>query len=645
MNNPVIQVLLCCLFVMNANMVRGDTIPAENLSKASKPAQATKITQPLIPALQQPSCVVRTHPTNSLRKKRPVKTQVPSHLDTNPLQSRSPSAANEKTFPIAKTSTGKSIVLANQQQQLVSWNTEAECPLYFEGHHQSNVIDIIVSPNDRYVLSSSQDRKVKVWDFETGKELTELVGNEHPIAAIALSESGVIAALGSMDSRISIWDMEHNKKMNVYKNKHAPSQQELNGGVSSLALTVGLKGQWLAVADNAGWVTLWDIRDGTIYEDYKAFNQKVRTIKLTAGGEYIVAGSAEGKLLIWNKLTKEKKIINLNQGSAAIEKVDISPDGQYVLAGDQAGKVYLIEMDAGIINYGIKVSGASIILASFNNNEEATIVDSEYQIWRFRLDNKQLAPISDISWSAITPKSLAGLAGQNWREPKTETEFIWVPGSCFDMGCKYPEDEGCATDNTPSSPVCLDGYWMAKQMVSRDQWLKVMGYALPLPEIKMNMLPEDLTPLATGVSWFGSQGFVCKMNRLTGYNLAIPSEAEWEKACRSGDEQQIKNQDVNTIGIMDSREMSAAPLAMMHINEGVNEWMLDYYDVHSYHFKSKANPVYLSDDFYYYYNQDVHRVKRGGGWDTGRTVPGCITRQFGGPDDHSLLTGFRITAH
>jgi len=563
-----------------------------------------------------------------------------------------PLEAGENFRPVAKTSTGRSILVPNANQHLVSWNTEAECPLYFDGYqpaetHQSDILDIVVSSNDRYAMSSTKDNKVQVWDYETGKELMELAGNEAPVNVMALSEAGVIAALGSQDGKISVWDMEGNKKINIFQNQHGLGNRD-NDAITGLSVSVDMKkGQWIAVGDNTGWVTLWDIRDGSVSEEFKAFNHKVKVLKTTAGGEFVAAGSTEGKVLIWHRLTKEKQLLTINNGQGgAIEKLDISPDSQYLLLGDHSGQVYVMEIDSGAIDYSLKLSGSPIILAAFNNsNEEATIVDADYQVWHLRLDTKQVTAVNDISWEGILPKSTIPLRGRNWTEPKTGTEFIWVPRSCFDMGCKYPEDEGCAADNTPYAHVCLDGYWMAKKLVSKDQWQQVMGYGLPQAEIELKMHDADVSALATGISWQGARGYVCKMNRLTGYDFSIPSEAEWEKACRTGDNQQITSQTIGSIGSENSRILKVNKLPLENMNGSVSEWILDYYYVHGYHFNRESNPINLNDDYYYYYNQEIARVKRGGGWDIGRHNDSCITRQFARPNTHSLLTGFRLTAH
>jgi formylglycine-generating enzyme required for sulfatase activity len=118
-------------------------------------------------------------------------------------------------------------------------------------------------------------------------------------------------------------------------------------------------------------------------------------------------------------------------------------------------------------------------------------------------------------------QSAEPVRGDVWRDPSTGMEFRWVPGGCFKMG----SDVGIKAER-PVHRVCVKGFWMGKNEVTQAQWTRVTG-SNP-SEVK-----EDAHPV-NNVSWNEAQAFIRKLNGLGSAKFRLPSEAEWEYACRSG---------------------------------------------------------------------------------------------------------------
>jgi len=101
-------------------------------------------------------------------------------------------------------------------------------------------------------------------------------------------------------------------------------------------------------------------------------------------------------------------------------------------------------------------------------------------------------------------------------------EFVDIPGGSFQMG----SDKG-GTDEQPVHAVTLQPFKLGKYEVTQAQWRTVMG------NNPSNFSACDDCPVET-VSWDDVQGFIQKLNQQTGGHYRLPSEAEWEYACRSG---------------------------------------------------------------------------------------------------------------
>ena len=104
--------------------------------------------------------------------------------------------------------------------------------------------------------------------------------------------------------------------------------------------------------------------------------------------------------------------------------------------------------------------------------------------------------------------------------------FRWIQPGSFLMGS--PEDEkGRFSNETQHHVILNQGYWFADTACSQALWQAVMGG-------NPSKFKGDNRPVEN-VSWNDAQQFIQKLNQLQyNLNLRLPSEAEWEYACRAG---------------------------------------------------------------------------------------------------------------
>ncbi|XCN71905.1 MAG: SUMF1/EgtB/PvdO family nonheme iron enzyme [Candidatus Electrothrix aestuarii] len=128
------------------------------------------------------------------------------------------------------------------------------------------------------------------------------------------------------------------------------------------------------------------------------------------------------------------------------------------------------------------------------------------------------------------PDSVRGMSGQKGElqrgdtmiDPTTGMEFVYIPKGCFKMGSP-PDEKGRNDDEGPVHEVCVDGFWMGKYEVTQGQWKMIMGKN-PATFQKGDNYPVEQ------ISWEDAQKFILELNRKSGKQYRLPTEAEWEYA-------------------------------------------------------------------------------------------------------------------
>ena len=110
-------------------------------------------------------------------------------------------------------------------------------------------------------------------------------------------------------------------------------------------------------------------------------------------------------------------------------------------------------------------------------------------------------------------------------------EMVSLPGGRFQMGCG-PKDGECYRSEYPRHTVAIRPFAIGKTEITQGQWKAVMG---TLPQHLYFKDCGDDCPVE-GVSWDDVQDFIQHLNDETKKRYRLPTEAEWEYACRAGKE-------------------------------------------------------------------------------------------------------------
>ena len=217
-------------------------------------------------------------------------------------------------------------------------------------------------------------------------------------------------------------------------------------------------------------------------------------------------------------------------------------------------------------------------------------------------------------------------------------EFVLIEPGCFDMGSQ-PWEEGRDRDELRHRVCITHAFDIGKYEVTQGQWERVMGNN-PSYFSKCGLdCPVER------VSWDDAQEFIRELNILTGLNYRLPTEAEWEFACRRdhANEKYCGGSNLDRLGWygMNSEgqthpvgEKSPNRIGLFDMNGNVWEWVQDW-GTSDYYESSPPNDPQGP-------KSGEHRVHRGGGWDDVPRHLRAANRGYDSPKGRFGDLGFRL---
>ena len=225
-------------------------------------------------------------------------------------------------------------------------------------------------------------------------------------------------------------------------------------------------------------------------------------------------------------------------------------------------------------------------------------------------------------------------------------EFCYIPAGDFLMGSPRA-NELMQQDETPQHPVRISKpFWMAKHSVSQAQWNAIM------PNNPSEFFGGDYP--VEHVSWYDCREFLKRLCRIVGRGFRLPTEAEWEYACRAGTTARFYwGEDANETKIgdyawySDNSGINSAPGDPKQPNPvgkklpnpwglhdmlgNVWEWCQDRY--------GEYTSIAVTDPRGPYAGKE--QVIRGGGWNNIPLLLRCAKRSKCGPEERQSTIGFR----
>lgn len=240
--------------------------------------------------------------------------------------------------------------------------------------HTDTVRAIATTPDGKLLASAGgdQDRRVLLWNVETGQQLRQLSGGAATTSSLAFTPDGKLLVAGGSDGSIRLLDVRTGADARVLFGHQGPV----------VSVAVSADGTTLASGSGDATVRLWDLTTGRSIEELRGHAAGVNAVAIAPDGSTIVSGSADRTVKIWER--KNGRTVRTLEGHRDfVNAVAVSPDGSLLASGDEAHLVKLWRVstgrevrtlsgpDAWISSLAFSADGKRIICGSFDGGVRA----------------------------------------------------------------------------------------------------------------------------------------------------------------------------------------------------------------------------------------------------------------------------------
>ncbi|MCI7045192.1 MAG: SUMF1/EgtB/PvdO family nonheme iron enzyme [Prevotella sp.] len=389
--------------------------------------------------------------------------------------------------------------------------------------------------------------------------------------------------------------------------------------IKELAVTPSMTGQTIPLAAPVPIYGMVDISSSPAGADIYIDNVKVGTSPMIIPecliGSHIVSITKQG----YSQFTQT---INVAENTTT-----------EVSATLQNGRPITITAEDNAI---IHIDGTSMGTSTFSGNLAYGQHTVYAELNGKRTDSKTI-DVTMGSTAALPNVTLSFFDNKTFTVKGVTFTMVAVEGGTFMMGATSEQVSDADSDEKPVHQVTLSSYYIGQTEVTQALWEAVMGK-------NPSWVKGDNKPVEQ-VSWNDCQDFVRKLSNLTCKRFRLPTEAEWEYACRGGKKSRgYKYSGSNTIrdvawyignssdGTHPVATKSPNELGIYDMSGNVYEWCQDWYG--DYSSAAQTNPNGASSGSF--------RVLRGGSWYYYAKFCRSSNRNYHAPGYRSGNLGLRL---
>jgi WD40 repeat protein len=221
------------------------------------------------------------------------------------LKTLNPTVRDFGVARVAVSRDGRRLAAKDGNRKITLWDLETGERVRSIDGAARNIYGLAISPDGHRLASSGDDRMVRIWDCESAHERVTLRGHLDTVDFVAFSPDGQLIATASWDRTVKLWDAATGREVATLSGHTA--------GVWGVAF--GPDGKRLASVGEDGTVRVWDASTNWKIHTLLKSSSPTTSVAFGPDGRRVAAAGLDGTVRLWDLVTfREIRVLSGHPG-------------------------------------------------------------------------------------------------------------------------------------------------------------------------------------------------------------------------------------------------------------------------------------------------------------------------------------------
>lgn len=315
-------------------------------------------------------------------------------------------------------------ILTTHEDRIVRiWDADSGRPIVEFRGHQAEVNSAAYSPDGRYVVTASADKTARIWKVDLGRMNTELKDYKGLIGNERFSSDGryLVATSEDYTNTVRVWESVSGRLLPLFNGHDA----RVHGAMLSP------DGSRLVTTSNDNIAHVWETDSRRLLAVLKGHRETVWSAAFGPDGRRIVTASKDGTARVW-EADSGRLIAEFKDHADGVHSASFSPNGCYIVTASTATRIWAVE--TGLLAAEFETDRGSVDSAAYSPNGRfiVTRTGNTARVWE--VDTRRLVAElkhheSEVLDAAFSPDSYFVVTAS-----ADKTARLWEAGTGLMVG-------------------------------------------------------------------------------------------------------------------------------------------------------------------------------------------------------------------